>query len=446
MFIGTAGFVSSQQSPISPVTVTLDVETGIRLVDNYQLTDPATDTTMLFENKLGLGAVWENDINRFSVGVGGNLQFTKVEGAGSDWDVDNHFASVGYVRQGATGNLSTRYNYNSASLLDSVDTLVELEELRDEDLVLDSGRRNTQRFDLDWELNTAGAVGYRVGAGWQDTSYSDTTDASLVDSERRNLSVAALLRLTQLAAGELEFSRTEFLEEDAAQTDRTTDTVEFRLDYVVTPIWTLDASIGHRKIETLARSTGALSEETGTIGSLGINREIPSGMVRLGIGTDVSTSGRRSNVTLSFDGSRLSSEYDVAIGAVRNPNGDNNAFGRLNYAHDLPTGKIGFGISQSYATDDDGDDTATTRANIFFDYEINDVSGLGFTFSHSEVENEDTGSDSVVQTASATYSRSITEDWRMTTGLKHTRRDQTASDVSSSEVFLKLKRSFVFKP
>ena len=443
VLIGTAGFVHSQDAPNSGRVIRLDVETGLRVVDNYQLTTPATDTTILFENKLTFGVDFENDVSKLVLRTGGNLQFTDVDGAGSDFDLDNEFANLAYERTGSTGHFKASVNYSQSNLRDAVQDLVLQEALSGTDLVFDNGTRKRQGYDLSYEWNNVGPIGLRLATGEQRTSYADTTDADLVETDSRRYSATALLGLRQNLDGELEFSRSEYSQENATRTERTTDTIELRLDYDVTPIWTVDASIGYRTIETEERTTNAITEESGTIGSLGIARELPTGNLRLGVATSEASTGRRSDVQLSFDGERDLKQYGFSIGAVRNPNGDNDLFGSVNYAYQLPTSSVSVGLSQSYTTDSDGDDIESTRANLSYQYQISDISSLGFSLSHSEVS-DGAGSDSEVQTASATYSRSVTEDWRLRTGLKYTRQDDSTDVAKSNEIFLNLSRSFEF--
>ncbi|MCB2151821.1 MAG: hypothetical protein KDE06_12190, partial [Rhodobacteraceae bacterium] len=98
---------------------------------------------------------------------------------------------------------------------------------------------------------------------------------------------------------------------------------------------------------------------------------------------------------------------------------------------------------------DDGDNATDTRAAVGYRHEINSVSRLDLGLEWSLVDRATGGPEDTTEYAriSAAYSRDLTADWDLTSGITYrTRSDTTDGDADSTAVFVTLSRNFSFRP
>ena len=95
-------------------------------------------------------------------------------------------------------------------------------------------------------------------------------------------------------------------------------------------------------------------------------------------------------------------------------------------------------------TIDGGDAYGNTRIDLDFSQGINSISSWSAGVSYVAVnEFGDTDDDSRA-TARVTYSRSLTEDWRMNTGFEHIRESDGGVSDSSNTLFFAIERDITF--
>ena len=116
----------------------------------------------------------------------------------------------------------------------------------------------------------------------------------------------------------------------------------------------------------------------------------------------------------------------------------------VTYRRAHPRGEMSASLTHRPSIDD-GDAYGNTRIDLDFSQGINSISSWSAGVSYVAV-NEFGGSDDDDRaTARVTYSRSLTEDWRMNTGVEHIRESESGgSSDTSNIIFFNIERDITF--
>jgi len=242
----------------------------------------------------------------------------------------------------------------------------------------------------------------------------------------------------------LTFSQENFDAEDAGQTSRVTQSASFGLQYAVSPTTSVNAQVGGTFVEQTSDLSPDL-EETGATGSLALTRSLPRGQLSVSLDTSLSVNGRRSTLSASRSLPLTNGDIVASAGVTQGVTDELDPFGSLTFRREgLRTALTGQ-IESSFQTSIRGDETATRRAAIDYDVQINTLSSMSFGFDYSDVriEGEDGNTDRNVGTLSAAYTYALTRNWDLSTGYEYTRSEDADDDVNdSNEVFLTVSRNF----
>jgi hypothetical protein len=394
------------------VQLTFGVSQRFETADNRALDVVSAGRTNQSATQLSFGATSETRVSSLAFNLSTTLRYADTPDDGSEFDVEGPQASLKYARNSA----NAAFALNASLREQDVEFLRPLEDFLDADGNIDlpedlddltgTGTRRSYGLNATLDWGTAGPLGFGVSAGLSALEYSDTTSPGLIDNRRSNLGATVRLRLSGVtsATAELRFSR--FDEQDTPTPSRDTITTEVGLTHTL-PAGSLTASV-----------TSTDTEEGNRLGfRIGRNFDLPDG-------------------TLS-----------ASIGATRDEDDETNLTGTLSLSRELPRGQINAQLRRSVASGNDDTTRVLTLISAGYTQTLTPLSSLELNMSYGQSETPGTNVSTADTSLSATYTRSLTEDWGLDLGVSHRVRDSdTSGKADSTSVFLSLNRTFEFRP
>ena len=421
--------------------------------DNYNLDPNRSEDTALLDTRLSAGYRHDRGIDSFRFDAAGLLRADTPPGV--DNTFDDRSLSLGYDRRGTDTTLSFGADYSLTSVndRDPFDRDFEDDPLEESDLIFDRGdeERLGARFRIETGLNAP--VGVVFTGRYRDRSFTDTTDPDLFNSERLNLSATTRVTLDPVTEARLVLDLTDYSADDTENTDRTTSRVSLGFSRALSRTDTLDLSLGVSRIETdetLVPGGPRVSEtETGGIGSLALNRELPRGSIGTSLEVDESENGRTTTWLVNRQLPLPRGSLAVSAGVTLDVADELQPAGSLDLSREFARGTLTAALSQDVRTSDRGNELRTTRASLGYTHQINTLSSLSLSASHAELDRAGGPqfNDTSRTNLRATYTHRITRDWQLSSGYEHRIRDEdTVGTATSNRVFLTLQRSFTLRP
>ena len=426
------------------MVLTFGLSSSLRSNDNLNLDNPSFGTTTLWDNTLSFDLVNTTDVDRLQVDLSGIARLADAPGQSKDFLFDDMSLGLRYDRAGVNSRFGVTLDYNEVDL-DFADPLRLLEdELNQDDLVIDDGQRETRSVTLSYETGVNDPLGFGLDLSYRDRTFSGTNDPDLFDRETLTAEAFVRFRFSPVAEGRVTVFQSDYDAEDVEQTDRTTRSVSFGLDYALDPATTLQASLGYSDIEETTNLPTRI-DESGAIGSLGLVRELGNGTAGVRLDSDLTVTGRRNTLLFSRSYVLPTGTLAVSVGPTESDVGSTEVVGSMAYTQELPTGTITSAFERSFRTSDESEELRVTRASLGYDMDINSVSGLVFEANYAEIRDAGTGGVNNVDTTSlrATYRYALTPDWDLSAGYEYRFRDsENDGNSDSNEVFLILSREF----
>lgn len=429
---------------------TFGVNSTLRVNDNLGLNNPSSGVSALWTNRFTMGFETGTPISTFTFNAGVSARGAALPTVPFTGLLDEPFANVLYVREGANSRLEVGASYRQINLdfADPLTLIEEDEELDDTDLVIGSGSRVTTQANLLFEGGLQDPFGYGITLDHERTTYTGTTDPGLFDSMTNSAGVFTRFRFSPVVEGRLAASKTLYTANDAVMTNRDTLAVTAGLTYEFDPITVFDASLGYDYI-TETTNAPSTTVRSGLSGSFALSREVPTGSYGLMFDSDLTINGRRNTLTASRAFELPTGSLDASLGVTRGPSGAFLPVASVDYVYQMPRGQIVAGAQRRVTTNDTLDDVARTNVNLGYTTDINQVSSLAFQADFAAIE--DYGVTPVDRTMlaslRATYSYELTEDWDISAGYEHRiRTDSTLGRRHSNEVFVTLDYTFGNRP
>lgn len=412
---------------------------------NLALETPAEDSTTLATTLLNFNMLSQTRAQTFAFDLS-----TGFEG-GSEPIIGNHTgladsaAKLAYSRESANSSieLGAFYRRNRVDFLQDLNSI--LGDLGAIDLPDDlgdlagTGWRNRFGADARLEMGTNAPLGLILSAGINGTTYSDTSDPDLTNSQRKKFDAVLRARLSEVAEGTLSFGYSLYDADDLEQTRRETNTVEAGLTYALSERATLTAGLGRAVIDT--RDTGITTREEGPTARLGLDFAMPNGSVGADFVVVTDQNGRRSTVMVNRALELPTGALSTELGVSKGESFDAVLVGALDWRQDLPRGKF-TARAERKAKSDDADQAISTALILNYGHDLTEDSALQFGLSYAQID-KTSGNQVDRANFSASYIRELTADWDMTMGLAWKMRDEdTVGRATSEEVFFSLSRDF----
>ena len=434
--VGGFGPAAAQEDAPGGTILTFGIETRLGINDNYGLDVSSPGTSTILDTSLSFGYLAETATDRFSVDVDGILRASDLPGAGGDFRFDDPGVTISYDREGANSRLTATGAYNDANL----DFIDPFEFIEDGDLISGSGRRATSSARVIFETGTSGPLGFGFELGRRGVNYTDTTDAALFDSQTDDVALTSRLQLSPVIEGRVRLTQENYSAEDVTSTDRTTRALSVGATYEISPVTTLDATLGLERIDDSVDGV-----DDGSFGSLNLTRALANGSAGLALDRSFGTEGGRTTLSLNRDLELPNGRLAFNLGVTKGELGGSGLVGSVDYAQTLPRGDLTASLERSVDSDSTGNDVLTTRAALGYSMPATAISNLSFDFDYVAVD--DVGSGSTVSsdrsTFTAAYTHELTADWDLSAGYEYQRRfTEGTGTASSNEIFMTLGREF----
>ncbi len=462
----------AQDADRGGLTVTLDVSQSVEASTNRDFVIDPQDTSLLSNTGFELGIASRRRAEQLSARIGGDLLYGSFGdadsgdggdgGNGEDSGLNDPFAAIDYARQGANSRLSFAARYTerdvsdfvfdpdqSFDAVDAVDEdivdLDDLLELEEDDLVFSDGTRASTDLRFDLRTGIDDPVSFRLTGASNAVTYRDIESDALNDRTTDSLRAEIGFRLSPTTTARVTAGTVRRGEDGETGTDRDTTSFGVGLGYDISPILRFNGSVGLTEIDG-SDADGDFSE-SGTSADLGLSQQRPNGTIDYGFSSDIDENGRRTSVSLGRALDLRRGDIDVSLGVSDSDQTDPALTSRIRYNHPLRDGAISAGLSRVARSQDDGDEVLSTRIDVDYLYRINSVSRLSTSFDLARSEELETGEQTTATDLGLGYSRDLTRDWALNTGLRYRVSEQdpgeTRDDVRLS---LGVSRTFTFRP
>lgn len=450
LLAGTAAIIAGTapatgQDLFGGIGVTFGLESTLRANSNLGLDDPSPGFTTLWDNRATLGFYSETPVSELRFDIGGTLRGAALPGLPLSATFDDPFAILGYTWEGASSRFEADASYRKVDLsfIDPL-SLVEGDELDDTDLIIDDGSRITTAARLLFETGLNDPFGFGVEVGHRGLQYAGTTDPGLFDSWTNSASAFTRFEFSPVAEGRLTANWEQYDADDAIMTSRRTLGLTAGLIYEISPITTLEASLGYAHI-TQTTNLPSSTVMSGLSGSVGLTRTMVNGSAGLVATSNLTANGRLSTLTASRAMELPNGALDASLGVSLGPSGTFIPIGSLDYLYALPRGTITASLDRRVGIGGTGDDVVTTAASLGYTTEINRLSSLSFDADFASVADFGVApADRTTLTSlRATYAYELAPDWDLTAGYEHRIRTETGvTRRSSNEIFVTLDYTF----
>ena len=407
--------------------------TGIRGTLSFSQGIEVDDGEFATRTGLGFGIRSETRVETFDLNLGTELLGDFANDADKEFSFVNQNASVGYTRAGSNSRLSFSLNYTEVELDDEVITGV------GGGSIITSGSAETKSANLGLEFGVEGPLGVSLDLERREVDYIDTLDPDLNDFERTSADVLANFRirpsLTIRALAGIE--RTD--EDDLTSTETEDTYVGIGAQATTAGGLSVTGDILYDRTETTVAGPTTTTED-----GIGIDITVaqtrPDGLIELALSSRVDDAGRRTSAEVRRDFDLRNGALALSLGVVDQEDDDQlRLIGGIAVDRDTKRGTLAASLVQDASTSD-GDPTINTVFDVNLTQEINNVSswsaGLGFVSTDTTGGTYDSRS-----TATFSYSRDLTEDWELNTGVEYSK---DRGEDSTNTVFLNIRRDFTF--
>lgn len=452
---GSTGIARNDEGPVEggPV-LTFGISSTLSATDNYSLRPTNGDSAELFDTRLSFGYANRRAIDALTFDMSGVLRAIEPPGTDSR-TFDSQRARLGYDREGvnSTFGFGADYDYTSVDAIDPFedDRFFEDDPLDETDLTQDRGDRQQIGARFSYETGLNDPFGFILSGRYRDRSYSGTTDPDLFDTELYNLSGTARVNISPVTEARLVLRYEDYTADDAVLTDRRTTSASLGLTHALSSTDTFDISVGLQEIETDETIFGTRRSETedGVIGSIGFSRELASGSIGTTLDLDDSINGQSATWLANRAWLLPRGSVEISLGVTSDVDDTIRPVGSVDFIHRMLRSTFSASLSQQVTTSSQSNELRTTQASLGYDYQINSLSSIGFAADYAEIDR--IGSivpdDTRRTNLRATYSRSLTADWQLSSGYEYRVREESGTaTATSNRVFLTLQRDFTIRP
>ncbi|MCV2863301.1 hypothetical protein [Defluviimonas sp. WL0075] len=420
--------------------IDIGVSSGLTYDSNLSL-DPGGEDAAVWDTGLTFALSSVTGAQRFDVTASGVLRYIDT-GSDSDFGLEDTRLRFGYQRESLNSRLTLSASYSDVDR-DFIDPFAD-----SSDSSSSSGSIATTSAALRYETGLQDPLGFWIDLSHRKVDYSDTdpTDTDLTDNQTDRAEIATRMRLSAVSTVTVSATGTWYDETGATPLDRTTTEYLARLEHEIDPVLSLDLGIGHDRIEET--ESGVTTVTSGAVGFIGLERAMTNGTANARLATTLDDEGRRTELTFGREMELPRGTFAASIGASRAPDGEVDAIGSVTYTRSTRTGELSVGLERTAYTDD-GDNTTDTRVSLGYRHQINEVSRLDLGLAWSLVDASNGGVEDETEYArlSAAYSRDLTADWDLTSGVTYrTRSESGIDDAHSTAIFVTLSRNFSYRP
>lgn len=442
-----AGTATAQQSRQPGADFYLDLSTGITASDNLETILNPSGTSTALNTDIAFGFESVTKVQSLTARIGGRYELGEfADDPGTRGGFTDPFAQVSYARATGDAKLSFSASYRESDVSD----ITEIDEFTGEDLRLDGGKRESRNASLAFETGLRARFGVNGSAKYSDTTYSNASATSLVDSRRRDVDLGLRFDLTRTATLRLTTSYTEIETQNTAGQEERRYSTGLGLDLALTRALDLSlriASARNEVEETVAGSRETTVEDSPTFG-VTLTHALRNGTATATLSSALTSTGTQTTLTFGRAVTFKSGQLAASIGATETGSGDIRGVATLAAQRDFKTGSISANFRQSISTNADLVDEQNTQLRLGYSRRLSPLDGLNFSMSVSQSDRLDPALDDIQRTsAEVSYVRELTQDWSLNAGYRHSVARQTGRDpIVENRVFATIDRRFSLRP
>ncbi|WP_300064278.1 hypothetical protein [uncultured Roseobacter sp.] len=436
---GAAGHAQDGTPP--GMVANFGVEQRFEYSDNPDL-EVDGDSDFFGRTILRFGLDSQRAIDRFSLGLGTDIEEGR-EGRDSV-DLTNSFGTLSYNRQTRSARAGISLSYRESD----VTSRIREEDFDQDGNVIDQteGTRRTYNYRLDGAIGQEAPIGASFSWGENRIAYSDDADPNLQDSARQDFSGQIDFRITPRITASLTSLYRDF-DARGDGVDRETTGFGSAVRLQASRVDTINIGLSYDRVE---RSGDQTATDEGLSGSIDWERALPNGALGVNYASDITSNddGRRSSFSVRRTMQLPRGALSLTLGATGTDSLGTDPLVQADYVHNLPTGTVSVGLSQSVNTDNDNNEEINTRLNAAYNQQVNSLSSFGVSLSFFDRDElGETGNDAQRFDVSLSYRYALTRDWGLVGGYRHRLSTQdNAEDRSSNTVFLGVERNFSWAP
>jgi hypothetical protein len=412
---------------------TLSLSQGIEFTDNDDGTGESSVTS-----RTGLAfaarSVTRSETLTFGLGseIVGELGSIRDDG----FELENTAANVEYIRRGASSELSFGANYTEYDLDDTIFESGPAFGIGTGTLIISEGTAAVTRVDLGLQTGIDQPLGFELRTGYFNEEFSDTVDPDLIDNDAYYIDATGLYRIDP--------SRTVRALAGLSRETEASDVTDRY--YVGTGLagvtagglsFTGDVLFDRVKVNS--------STDDGLGVEFRVSQERTNGEYGFQLSSRIDEDGRRTASSVSRSMSLPDGSLEFSLGIV-DQEGDSSLRPLASLAYERATRSGALTASLSQAPSVDGASYySNTDISVGYRDQINAFSGWSAGLSYSAVNELGGTDDDDRATATIAYTRTLTQDWEMSTGLSHVRESSAggATDTSNT-VFFNIQRDITF--
>lgn len=414
---------------------------------NLSLAVPEEGSSTIATTNLSFGLLRETHNQRFSLEAMAGLRIADEAGSGSDIGLGDASLLLSYAQESANSELTFGLDLGRAEIGDlsaisgfsTSDGTIELPpDFAD---LTGTGTRSTYDLSGGFETGRQSLIGFGVTAGLSGVIYDDATDPDLFDSRTARLGAQVMLHASPRTTYHIGVDGEVYRADDSDQTDRETTELRFGVSHELSPRTRLDAALGYSDIHEVAGAT--VTDSHGLVGTVGISHDLPNGEVTARYEASRDSAGLLQTATVGRSLALPDGELSAEFGLSRTPGGDTEAIGSLSWRQENGPNTYSASLSREIATSADSEARATTVLDFSYRRDLNAVSRLSLNMAYALSEETPTEAEVERWDLSAVYSRELTRDWDINTGIIYRTRDETGvGRAESPAVFVSLSREF----
>lgn len=386
----------------------------------------------------GLSSETRSQSLRFGVSTGIAQNLTN----GGSTEFEDTRVSLDY----GISNRNTELTIGALYRRDEIDDLAFDTELLDDDI--DTGDGQREIFSLTTSL-TVGADGPVTGTlthTYEKSTFSDTTDPTLNDSDTQRIDGRLSFRVAPNLETSIFAGWSEVDEDGVGATDRTTSNFGIGATYDITPATTLTGEISYSEEE----SRGTTVEETDGLNyAFSLAHLRPNGSISFRFSETDTLNGARREAAVARSFVLPRGELSFAIGATKTDGFDVQPLVNVSvdYAIDRNSNLL-IVLEQSGDINSDDEEVVNTRFDLSYTRELTSLSEIS---AGVELANENVlgvgGIDQRSVRADLTHSYELGDDWDLVSGYEYSSVEEDGEPTRKRNiVFLGLQKSFSFRP
>ena len=424
------------------------VRFGAEFDDNGLLEEESPGNDQRFTTDLRLGVLSDTPSSTLALSFGASLvEEDLADRTGRSGFVDP-FVGLNYATDGADSNISFSGQFRrtdlSNRLVDDLGT-----DFIEDDLIISGGELDRTTIGAEASFGLTSPLGATLSYDLSDRNYSDDADPDLFDRTTQTVRFTGFAQILDNARMRAFVSYRDYEADDDEQTERTTQSYGVGVLYEINPVLTFDGEVSFDTVEETTDVLGApvTTENDGLGVDATLSQQLANGTVSFLASREIRNTGNLSELRVrrSMDLRDGALSFSLGVSAVDRE--DPVLVGGIDWARELPRGRISVAFNRTEVINDDDETRVRTNASIGYLHDINPVSSFDTRFGLARSELLDTNEETTNADLTLTYRRQVTQDWDWRLGYRgRYREDEDGDSGTSNTFFTSFGRSFSIRP